>query len=384
MADDILKHTWRSLKINVKDKSDKELELSDLALKVARKELREDRSAREQCLEQLLNWLNKNEDVENVRTDDRFLLRFLRAKKFSVPMAQQIILKYLNLKRVFPQMTANLDYKSKSVHEILTNGYLTVSPVRDQHGRRVIIVRACKFTIFFYHFHFHWIGSIQQLINQQFDCNCNFMWIFLSFQMCLACFNPKLYTSYDMAKAHFVALETLLEDPENQVLGFTHICDITGITGAHITNWNPTDFSRILNWGEQSVPARHKAVHLINVPSTVKFVLDFAKSKVSAKMKERFQVHTNIYELHKKVDKSCLPIELGGNIPMSEMIEYWTSEMEAKRDVLVALDRMILHSDNGIVRRHDKNNNNTSKNSLNSMQANFESLSGSFRKLEVD
>lgn len=144
MATDILRHTWRNKKIDVKDTADKELELSELALKISRKELREDRSAREQCLEQLLNWLNKNEDVENVRSDDRFLLRFLRAKKFSVPMAQQIILKYLNLKRVFPQMTANLDYKSKSVHEILTNGYLTVSPVRDQNGRRVIIVRAGK------------------------------------------------------------------------------------------------------------------------------------------------------------------------------------------------------------------------------------------------
>lgn len=187
-----------------------------------------------------------------------------------------------------------------------------------------------------------------------------------------------------MAKAHFIALETLLEDPENQVLGFTHICDITGITAAHITNWSPTDFSRILNWGEQSVPARHKAVHLINVPSPLKFVLDFAKSKVSAKMKERFQVHTNCYELHKKVDKSCLPVELGGTIPTGEMIEYWTSEMEAKRDILVALDRMTLHSDRGIIRRHDKNNNNLSKSNMNSMQASFDSLSGSFRKLEVD
>lgn len=199
-----------------------------------------------------------------------------------------------------------------------------------------------------------------------------------------ACFNPKIYSSYDMAKAHFIALETLLEDPENQVLGFTHICDITGITAAHITNWSPSDFSRILNWGEQSVPARHKAVHLINVPHAVKFVLDFAKSKVSAKMKERFQVHTNMFELHKKVDKSCLPVELGGNIPMNEMIEYWTSEMEAKRDVLIALDRMTIHNDNGIARRHDKNNNSTSKNHMSSTHANLESITGSFRKLEVD
>lgn len=108
-----------------------------------------------------------------------------------------------------------------------------------------------------------------------------------------------------MAKAYFIALETLLEDPENQVLGFTHVCDITGITAAHITNWNPTDFARILKWGEQSVPARHKAVHCVNVPHAVKFVLDFAKSKVSPKMKERFQVHCNNSELHKQVSKNC-------------------------------------------------------------------------------
>lgn len=143
----IIKQTWRSGKIENKDFSEKELELSDSALKIARKELREDRSAREQGLEQLRNWIAKNEDVENVRTDDRFLLKFLRAKKFSVPITQQILLKYLNLKRVFPQMTANLDYLSPSLHEILTNGYLTVSPVRDQHGRRVIIIRACKFNL---------------------------------------------------------------------------------------------------------------------------------------------------------------------------------------------------------------------------------------------
>lgn len=186
-----------------------------------------------------------------------------------------------------------------------------------------------------------------------------------------------------MAKAYFIVLETLLEDPENQVLGFTHVCDITGITTAHITNWNPTDFARILKWGEQSVPARHKAVHCVNVPHTVKFVLDFAKSKVSPKMKERFQVHCNTNELHKKVNKECLPLELGGTIPMDEMIAHWTTEMDAKRDVVVALDKMKIHSDRQIIRKHNKTDSNNN-NSINSMQANFDSISGSFRKLEVD
>lgn len=145
----LIKQSWRNGKIGSKDESEKELELSENVLKIARKELREDKSAREQGLMQLRNWIKKNEDIENVRTDDKFLLKFLRAKKFSVPMAQQVILKYLNLKRVFPQMTADLDYLSPTMNTLLTNGYLTVSPVRDQHGRRVIIVRACKYFFLF-------------------------------------------------------------------------------------------------------------------------------------------------------------------------------------------------------------------------------------------
>lgn len=141
----LIKQSWRNGSIGGKDESEKELELNENVLKIARKELREDKNAREQGLMQLRNWLKKNEDVENCRTDDKFLLKFLRAKKFSVPMAEQVILKYLNLKRVFPQMTANLDYLNPHMNTLLTNGYLTVSPIRDQNGRRVIIVRACAY-----------------------------------------------------------------------------------------------------------------------------------------------------------------------------------------------------------------------------------------------
>lgn len=123
---------------------DDDLGMSEKIQKIARKELREDKSARDQCLQQLRDWLAKNDTVENVRTDDKFLLRFLRAKKFSVPMAEQLILKYLNLKRIFPEMTAHLDFLSSPMREIFECGYLVVSPIRDQ-GRRVIIARAGKF-----------------------------------------------------------------------------------------------------------------------------------------------------------------------------------------------------------------------------------------------
>lgn len=171
-------------KISKSEYDDNKMELSEMVEKVARKELREDKFARDQCLEQMRDWLSKNEDVQDVRMDDVFLLRFLRAKKFSVPMAQQLMLKYLNLKTIFPRMTTNLDFLSSPMKEVFANGYLVsknfiffliqmyvkiwvfftpicnllsfqctpqyVSPIRDQHGRRVIFARAGKSMIFYW------------------------------------------------------------------------------------------------------------------------------------------------------------------------------------------------------------------------------------------
>ncbi|KAJ6640646.1 Alpha-tocopherol transfer protein-like, partial [Pseudolycoriella hygida] len=136
----IMSNPWH--KFSKSECGDKKMELSEMVEKVARKELREDKFSRDQCLGQLRDWLSKNEDVQDVRMDDAFLLRFLRAKKFSVPMAQQLLLKYLNLKTIFPRMTTDLDFLSSPMKEIFANGYLYVSPVRDQHGRRVILARA--------------------------------------------------------------------------------------------------------------------------------------------------------------------------------------------------------------------------------------------------
>jgi hypothetical protein len=308
-----------------------DLGISEQIQKIARKELREDENSREQNLQQLRDWIKQNPDIQNIRNDDRFLLRFLRAKKFSVPMAQQCLLKYLNLKRIFPQMTSNLDFLAPAVNQLITNGYIFASPIRDRNGRRVIIAFAKNF-------------------------------------------DPNMNCSADMAKAHLLTYEALLEDPENQVLGFVHVGDMSGITTAHITCWNPNEFARIIKWGEQSVPMRHKEIHFVNVPATVKYVLDFAKTRVSNKIKDRLSIHVNPSDLITKIEPACLPKELGGTMPMAEMIDLWKRELTVKRDLLIALDQMKILNDQGIV-RNDRNN---------SSYSSTGSIEGSFRKLEVD
>lgn len=309
--------------------------LSEAVMKVARKELREDKAIREQALEQMREWIKQNQEIENVRTDDLFLLKFLRTKKFSVFMAQQMVLKYLNLRKVHMHLMYELDFLSPNLNKLIDNGYMFPSPVRDKHGRRLIIGFARNF-------------------------------------------NPDEHTSSDMSRVHSITYETLQEDQQNQIVGFVHIGDFKGITTSHVSCWNPTDFLRMMKWGEQSIPMRHKEVHLVNVPSAVKYVIDAGKSMISKKMKERLQVHVNVSDLCKKVDPACLPKELGGKIPMVEMIEWWKQELAAKRDILLALDNMKILTDGSIISRNgtDRNNNERS--------LGMETITGSFRKLEVD
>lgn len=41
---------------------------------------------------------------------------------------------------------------------------------------------------------------------------------------------------------------------------------------------------------QQSLPIRHKEFHLVNIPSGIKYIVDFAMSKVSSKMTQRLNV----------------------------------------------------------------------------------------------
>lgn len=55
-------------------------------------------------------------------SDSSFLLRFLRAKKFSVPMAQEAIERYILLRQSWGIAFNQLDYKLPIMMELLELG----------------------------------------------------------------------------------------------------------------------------------------------------------------------------------------------------------------------------------------------------------------------
>lgn len=108
-------------------------------LEAARLELREDDGIREQTLEQFRHWIQKHPTIKKCRTDSLFLLRFLRTKKFSLPLAQEMLERYLTIRQLYPDWFQNLDAYDPDIEAIIDSGYLVPLPERDQHGRKVIL-----------------------------------------------------------------------------------------------------------------------------------------------------------------------------------------------------------------------------------------------------
>jgi hypothetical protein len=99
--------------------------LSDELKKIAEEELRETDEIREHALLALREWALKNPRIATLRLDSKFLLRFLRFKKYSVPQAMESLERYLVLRKYAhegKQIYQKFDYLDKPLLKLLDLG----------------------------------------------------------------------------------------------------------------------------------------------------------------------------------------------------------------------------------------------------------------------
>ncbi|XP_026670970.1 clavesin-2 [Ceratina calcarata] len=303
-------------------------ELSEATRMIARHELREDDATRIEALNQVRHWIQKHPSIKRCRTDAAFLLRFLRTKKFSVPMAEEMLERYLTIRQMYPNWFQNLDIEDPDIEAIVDAGYLVPLMERDRYGRRVIL-------------------------------------------SCAGRFDPYKYTSAQMARAHSLIVEALMDDEENQVRGYTHINDESGLTMGHLSAWSLTDIRNMLRCIQNSTPMRHKETHFVNIPSCAVKVIEFGISLLNEKLKNRILLHKSLDDLKGTIDPKILPKEYGGEVPLNEMIAAFKKTLREQRDRIRQLDDMYIEIDSSVDSQYATNDD-------------LNGISGSFRKLEVD
>uniref|UniRef100_A0A182MQ23 CRAL-TRIO domain-containing protein n=1 Tax=Anopheles culicifacies TaxID=139723 RepID=A0A182MQ23_9DIPT len=272
-------------------------ELDAHCQQLARDFLRENPTIREQSLGQLRDWIVKHPSIKRCRTDARFLLRFLRTKKYSFINASTMLERYLSCRVVHPHWFKRLDIEDQQMCELVEAGFLYPVLEKDARGRTVIFGDA---------------GTL----------------------------DPKVYTVGHGCRMHMLVGETLYDDASVQCAGFVLVYDLSGITMGMLGLVTLNDIRDLATYLNNAVPMRIQELHFVNTPSLALKIANYTLALMNEKLRNRIMCHRSWEDLHKKVDKRLMPQEYGGAIPKEVHIAAFKKRCQIYRPQLLALDEM--------------------------------------------
>ena len=241
----------------------------------ARLELRETPEVVKESVAKLREILKGDSELDVPYEEEKFLLTFLRPCHFYPESAYQRMQNFFKFKVKYPKYCAGLiPSREKNVFE---QGILTVFPTRDHLGRRVLLIEAGK------------------------------KW------------KPKQCTLDEIFKGVMLVLEAAISEPRTQVTGVQVILDMDGLSLSHVWQFTPGFAKAVVEWVQDCIPVRLKAVHIINQPYVFNMVFAIFKPLLNAKLRNRIHFHgTDRQSLLRHVDAKCLSKAYGGEVEIPE------------------------------------------------------------------
>ncbi|PSN38176.1 hypothetical protein C0J52_14560 [Blattella germanica] len=242
--------------------------------------------------------LVKAETHLHVRTDDAFLLRFLRARKFNCAKAFHMLQRYYIMKLRCPELF-KVPRPSEKKH-ILEMQAQNMLEDRDSGGRRVYIFRVEK---------------------------CDAASVSIE----------------DIFRTNVLALEHIVQEPETQIAGLTVIVDMNGFGFQH-AKFVGFQFNRpekelfFVVFLQETFPLRFKGFHVINQPFYFDAVFAVLKPFLKDKIRRRIYLHgRDLNSLHAFISPEILPAEYGGSKPSFDN-KAWRMSLLENEDKFVELE----------------------------------------------
>ncbi|XP_029705120.1 clavesin-2 isoform X2 [Takifugu rubripes] len=234
--------------------------LSPETLEKAKVELKENPDTLHQDIQEVRDMIITRPDIGFLRTDDAFILRFLRARKFNHFEAFRLLAQYFEYRQQNLDMFKNLKATDPGIKQALKDGFPGVLSNLDR------------------------------------------------------------YTFVDILRAILLSLESMIEDPELQVNGFILIIDWSNFTFKQASKLTPSMLRLAIEGLQDSFPARFGGIHFVNQPWYIHALYTVIRPFLKDKTRKRIFMHgNNLNSLHQLIHPEILPSELGGMMPPYDM-----------------------------------------------------------------
>ena len=212
---------------------------------IAKEQLNEDPEKIQENLNVLKEWIRKSTHLK-ARTDDQFLVAFLRGCKYSLERAKQKFDMFYTIRAHLPELMANRDPLNERLLEIIRFGSALPLPDTETPGSpRLFLIRP---------------------------------------GVC----DAQKYTMQESMKVSGMINDILmLEDDNLVVAGQIGIIDLSGVTLHHFIQMQPAFMKKMTMLWQDGNPVRQKGIHYINTPSTFEQVFNLFKTFMNEKMRGR-------------------------------------------------------------------------------------------------